>query len=101
MHPNLPSQVINLCNIKSMLLHLILRAEMGIPFLKTKTSIPGFLRITFHDSLWNSLFLNHLSPCLGNSIASVMNYSVTTNLISPISTFVPSKDLAKYFVISL
>ena len=42
MQLNLPSQVINFCNIKSLFLHLLLIAEMGIPFLKTETSIPGF-----------------------------------------------------------
>ena len=101
MHPNLPSQVISFCNIKRVLFHLFLSAEIGITFINTETSIPGFLRINFHNSLWNSFFLNHVSPCLGSFVASVMKDSVTTNLMSSISNYVPLNDLAKYFVISL
>ena len=62
---------------------------------------PGFFSISFQDSLWNSLFLNHHSPCLGSPVASAKNDYVIVNLMSPISTSAPSKDLANDFVISL
>ena len=101
MVPYLPSQVIIFCKISSIFLHVLFRVVLGIPFLKTETSIAIFLSISFHDSLWNYLFLNQRSPCFEIFVASAKNDSIIVNLMSPISTSVPSKDLENNLVISL
>lgn len=86
---------------KEKFLHLILRAELGIPFLNIVVYMFGIFKKIFQSSPSIPLFLNYFSLAMGSPVTSAIRDSVTAKLTSPISTSAPSKDHAKVFVTSL